>query len=129
MSYRSNIRIITSKKGFDRLKEYVDTYLEEKGRGKDYNLLDNLTIKKENDYEVYFGWDWLKWYEGSYDDVDAIMKGLELLSEHDYSYRFARIGESYDDYEEQSFDSDNDEDEQAIDYPSMERYFDDEIIG
>lgn len=123
MGYRSDVRIITTKKGFDELNNYVKKYLKEKG---DYNLLDNLKFKAENDYAVYFGWNYLKWYEG-YDSVDAIVDGLNHLKENNMSYRFAKLGESYDDYEEESFESDLEE-EQDLDYPSMLREFDDSYV-
>lgn len=125
MGYRSDVRIITTKKGFDELNNYVKKYLKEKG-DYDYNLLDNLKFKAENDYAVYFGWNYLKWYEG-YDSVDAIVDGLNHLKENNMSYRFARLGESYDDYEEESFESDLEE-EQDLDYPSMLREFDDSYV-
>ena len=125
MGYRSDVRIITTKKGFDQLNNYVKKYLKEKGNY-DYNLLDNLKFKAENDYTVYFGWNYLKWYEG-YDSVDAIVDGLNHLKENNMSYRFARLGESYDDYEEESFESDLEE-EQDLDYPSMLREFDDSYV-
>ena len=125
MGYRSDVRIITTKKGFDELNNYVKKYLKEKGNY-DYNLLDNLKFKAENDYAVYFGWNYLKWYEG-YDSVDAIVDGLNHLKENNRSYRFARLGESYDDYEEESFESDLEE-EQDLDYPSMLREFDDSYV-
>lgn len=125
MGYRSDVRIITTKKGFDELNNYVKKYLKEKG-DYDYNLLNNLKFKAENDYAVYFGWNYLKWYEG-YDSVDAIVDGLNHLKENNMSYRFARLGESYDDYEEESFESDLEE-EQDLDYPSMLREFDDSYV-
>ena len=125
MGYRSDVRIITTKKGFDELNNYVKKYLKEKG-DYDYNLLDNLKFKAENDYAVYFGWNYLKWYEG-YDSVDAIVDGLNHLKENNSAYRFARLGESYDDYEEESFESDLEE-EQDLDYPSMLREFDDSYV-
>lgn len=125
MGYRSDVRIITTKKGFDELNNYVKKYLKEKG-DYDYNLLDNLKFKAENDYAVYFGWNYLKWYEG-YDSVDAIVDGLNHLKENNMSYRFARLGENYDDYEEESFESDLEE-EQDLDYPSMLREFDDSYV-
>lgn len=125
MGYRSDVRIITTKKGFDELNNYVKKYLKEKC-DHDYNLLDNLKFKAENDYAVYFGWNYLKWYEG-YDSVDAIVDGLNHLKENNMSYRFARLGESYDDYEEESFESDLEE-EQDLDYPSMLREFDDSYV-
>jgi hypothetical protein len=122
MGYRSDVRIITSKKGFNELNKYVKEYLKNLNH-EDYNLLDDLKFKAENDYSVYFGWNWVKWYQG-YESVDAIESGLQHLKDKDMSFRFARIGESYDDYEEDSYESEN-EDEQDLDYPSMLREFDD----
>ena len=55
------------------------------------------------------------------------MSGLDYLEENNYSYRYARIGENYDDYEEKYFESDEEE-EQDLEYPSMTRYFEDEWI-
>jgi hypothetical protein len=125
MGYRSDVRIITSKKGFNELNKYVKDYLKNLNH-EDYNLLDDLKFKAENDYSVYFGWNWVKWYQG-YESVDAIESGLQHLKDKDMSFRFARIGESYDDYEEDSYESEN-EDEQDLDYPSMLREFDDSYV-
>lgn len=128
MGYRSDVRIMTSKKGFEKLKEYTDKYLKDK----DYkygNLLDECDISEETKYAKYIGWNNIKWYEYSdYTDVDAIMNGLDYLKSEDYSYRYARIAESYDDYEEHSYESEFYEDEQDLEYPSMERYFDDDYV-
>lgn len=126
MSYRSDIRIITSKKGFQELKKFTDNYLKEKNW--EYgNLLDDCIMICENDNSKYFGWNSINWYEFSnnYKDVTAIMKGLEHLKEKDLSYRYARIGESYDDYEQMSNESDK-ESEQDLEYPCMIGKFDDE---
>lgn len=125
MGYRSDVRIMTTKKGFKELNKYVKDYLS-KLNPDEYNLLDNLEFKAENDYAVYFGLNWLKWYDG-YDSVDAIESGLNHLRDKDMSFRFARIGESYDDYEEDSYESENEE-EQDLEYPSMNREFDDSYV-
>ena len=125
MGYRSDVRIITSKKGFNELNKYVKDYLSKLDHD-EYNLLDNLKFKVENDYSVYFGWNWVKWYQ-SYESVDAVESGLQHLKDKDMSFRFARIGESYDDYEEDSYESENEE-EQDLDYPSMIREFDDSYV-
>ena len=45
MGYRSDIRIITSEKGFEELKKFVTKYLKE--HNEDYNLLENCDIKQE----------------------------------------------------------------------------------
>ncbi len=124
MGYRSQVRIITTKKGFEVLKKFNDNYLKEKGQ--QYNLLDECEFKHENNNICYFGWNWVKWYEGSYPSVDAVCEGLSHLEDEDLSFRFARIGESYDDYEEQCYDSETEE--EYLEFPSMIREFDDDYI-
>lgn len=125
MGYRSDIRIVTSKEGYEKLKEFVTNYLKE--HNEDYNLLEECDIRQEGKNQVYFGWNYLKWYEGSYKEVDAIMEGLNYLGENEYLYRYSRIGESYDDYEEQYYDG-NKEKENYLEYPNLIREFDDEYI-
>ena len=128
MGHRSDIRIMTTKKGFNKLKEYTDNYLKDKNFTYG-NLLDDLDLNYETKYAKYFGWNSMKWYEEceGYEDVDAIMNGLRYLKEIDYSYRYARIGEDYSDYDEFYYESSNEE-EQDLEYPCMTRYFDDEYI-
>ena len=125
MGYRSDIRIVTSKEGYEKLKEFVTNYLKE--HNEDYNLLEECDIRQEGKNQVYFGWNYLKWYEGSYKEVDAIMEGLNYLGENEYSYRYSRIGESYDDYEEQYYDG-NKEKENYLEYPNLIRELDDEYV-
>ena len=102
MGYRSDVRIVTSKEGYEKLNEFVQKFLKE--RNIDYNILEECDIKKEGNNQCYFGWNYVKWYEDDYDEIIAIMKGLDYLSENDYSYRYSRIGESYEDYDEQYYD-------------------------
>jgi len=125
MGYRSDIRIITSKDGFERLKEFIKGYL--KDNKEDYNLLEECDIKEEGKEQCYFGWNYVKWYEHDYPEVIAIMEGLNHLGENEYSYRYMRIGESYDDIEEQSYDGEKDENI-YLEYPNMLREFDDNYI-
>lgn len=128
MGYRSDVRIMTTQKGFKELKKFIDNYLKEKNY-KYGNSLDECKIIYEDKYAKYIGWNGIKWYRGeNYEDIDAIEEGLDHLREKDLSYRFARIGESYDDYEEYSYESENFEDEQDLEFPNMERYFDDEYV-
>ena len=54
------------------------------------------------------------------------MKSLWELEDEDISYHYARIGESYDDYDEQSYDSTEGQD--YIPFPSLIRRFDDDEI-
>ena len=109
------------------MKKSIQDYYKENDIPKDYqfDLLNNTNVMEMNKYQVYLGWNNIKWY--GYPDVDAIEDGLSKLKDKDLSYRFARLGENYDDYEEHSHESLN-EKEQDLDYPSMERYFDDDSI-
>ena len=125
MGYRSDVRIMTTKKGYNKLRKYTDEYLKSKNY-KYGNLMDDLDLNEETKYAKYIGWNDIKWYEGD-DDIDSIMNDLDYLEENNYSYRYARIGENYDDYEEKYFESDKEE-EQDLEYPSMTRYFEDEWI-
>lgn len=125
MGYRSDVRIIVSKNGYKELEKFVDKFLKEKNE--DYNLLKETDIFKQSKYTTYLGWNSVKWYEYSYNDVDSIMQGLHYLKEKGMSYRYARIGENYDDYDEHYYESEN-EDEQDLEYPSMLREFEDEYV-
>ena len=121
MGYRSDVRIVTSKKGYKVLDNYVKKYLRDHDKDRTWNLLKSPKIKKETPYTTYIGWDCLKWYEYSdYVDVDAIMTGLDYLKENGYSYRYSRIGEKY-------YESENEEEQDLI-YPSIIREFDDDYI-
>lgn len=125
MGYRSDIRIVTSKDGFEKLKEFVTNYLKE--HNEDYNLLEKCDIKQEGKNQYYFGWNYVKWYEYDYTEVDAIMEGLNHLGENEYSYRYMRIGEDREDYDEQFYDADR-ESEPDLEYPNLIREFDDEYV-
>ena len=49
------------------------------------------------------------------------------MSDKEYSYRYMRIGEEYDDVEEQYCDGEKDKNI-FLEYPSMIREFDDEYV-
>lgn len=123
MGYRSDVRIITTKKGYKELKKVADEYANKYDSS---NLLESPDILEVTKKGCYIGWNWIKWYE-EYEEVDAIVKGLDLLEEKNISYRFARCGESYDDYEEFVYDSEKDNGSD-LDYPPLIREFDDDYI-
>ena len=127
MGYKSDVRIIVSKNGFEKLKEFVKNYLKEKKNDETvYNLLENCNIKQEGKEQYYFGWNRFKWDEG-YTEVDAIINGLSYLRENEYSYRYMKIGEGYDDIENLYYNGKKDE-KVNLEYPCMIREFDDEYV-
>ena len=126
MGYRSDVRIITSKKGYDKLRKHVEKYLKEKND--DSNLLEDADIRFVTSKGVLIGWDNIKWYEWcNWPEIDSILTGLDKLEKEDYSYRFSRIGEGIDDIDERYYDSKN---RNGEDIPSIdiEREFNDEYM-
>lgn len=126
MAYKSDVRIVTSKKGYNELINYIQKYYKKNNIPIEHQfvLINNLKINYENKFQKYFGWNNIRWY--GYPDVEAIEKGLEYLKEKDYSYRFARMGDDSTDYEEHYHESTR-EKEKGLEFPTMERYFDDDL--
>lgn len=113
MGYRSDIRIRTTKEGYEVMKKFVEDYIKEKElKGIGWNLLEYAEITEAED-SITLDWTDLKWYEGisGYEDVDAIMYSLDELSDKDIDYQYIRIGEEVNDIDERweinnnSFDS------------------------
>ena len=106
MGYRSDVRIRLTERDYEKLKRKFE---QEIVPSIGYNLFDTKHLdvckhlenvhcwKVTDDGEdieethdcVFFGWNWLKWYDG-YKEVDFIMN---FLQDCDH-YAFCRIGES-----------------------------------
>ena len=128
MGYRSDVRIVTSKKGYEELKKFSNNYLKKYDKEiAKFNIINNCDVFKQGDNEIYMGWNGVKWDEG-YSEVDAIMAGLEHLDKNDYSFRYARIGEDYCDFESNYINSVKKEKNIKLDYPYLERYFCDDYL-
>lgn len=100
MGYRSEVAISIYKKDFDELCRQIS----EKGvNSNPYYLLTcaDIDIDGERDDPeaiVTMMWSSVKWYDG-YDDVDFIM---HFIRSEDRKYAYKRIGEDYDDCEQES---------------------------
>lgn len=131
MGYRSDVRIVVSKEGYKELKEYVAAHavkFKKPDNDYSYNLIEHADSIKTKDCgdQVMICWNSIKWYEGYYPDVDTVMGGLSWLQDKGFSYTFSRIGEDYDDIEENHWEGELDQD---VDWPWICRYFDDEALG
>lgn len=126
MAYRSDVRIVVSSKGYEELKKYVSDNLPPDL--KQYNLLDNTDLKLLRKDQIMFGWNAVKWYEyANFKEVDSIMDGLDSLKDKNYSYRYVRLGEQFDDIDEKYIDGELDKDI-FLEYPQIERYFNDDLF-
>ncbi len=106
----SRVRIITSLKGFDLLKKYVEEHID---TTKGINLLDDLDCDFPNSKFHYFGWNFLEWGNYNYSSK-IILDGLDYLRENDLSYRWVRLGYEIGDGEEDFFDGSEEDDLEGI---------------
>lgn len=125
MGYRSDVRIVTTKKGFEYLEKKSDEIMARKENDELHSLLNDLDIYEESKNDVvYMGWNGLKWY-CDYPEVKIIEDTLTKFPEQDISFRFARMGEDATDYEENYYSADDNED---LPYPYLNRDFNDDYI-
>ncbi len=99
MGYRSEVRIATTREGYDLMCDRVD-FISEGLDG--YPLMSSERqpdFFDEEDGCVVFGWDDIKWYVGLLCDVSNVVEALGELDEQEIPYEFCRIGEGWDDVE------------------------------
>lgn len=100
MGYRSEVKIATTRAGYDALLEIMD--LKNKSADVEYPLIgsgiDPGYFEEEGGC-VVFGWDSIKWYDGLYRSVDDVILALDEISAKEHPFEFCRIGESWDDIE------------------------------
>lgn len=100
MGYRSQVRIVSTKSGFEKLKAI--TVCPECT----VSLLEELDKYHESDGLVYFGWDYIKWYE-DYSDVRLVLTGIEDLYEQGEVFKLARLGEDFGDFYTEQWDDED----------------------
>lgn len=115
MGYRSDVRIVMKKKDYPKFSKYVEDYIAEKQA--QYNLMEHIDVKEEGAQTIYIGWDYLKWYK-EYPEVQVVHNALNKFRNEGLSFTFARMGDNYDDYEEDYNNND-------LSFPQLMRYFDD----
>lgn len=99
MGYRSDVRIATTREGYERICRRVD----ELSDSLDAHPLIGTKIAPgfvdEDGDSVVFGWDSVKWYDGQYADVTNVSKALSEIEAAGLPVEFCRIGEDWDDIE------------------------------
>lgn len=100
MGYRSNVRIVVSKEGYEFLKKYV---AEESKENECVDLLDFATIKPYEINDVSITWNYIKWHI-CFTEVSIVETGLGYMEKENLSYGFCRIGEDETDIERYSFE-------------------------
>lgn len=94
MGYRSQVYLKTTTEGYIVLKKLNDSIKKEEEKPLQYA---DIQKTPTGFYKISF--DDIKWYEGSFPDVDNFMNGLDKLEEQNIPYSFIRIGEDTADIE------------------------------
>ena len=94
MGYRSQVYLKTTTEGWLVLKKLNDSI-----ENPEHRPLQYAEIKKTPTGFYKISFDDIKWYEGTYAEVDNFMNGLDKLEEQDIPYSFIRIGEDVSDIE------------------------------
>lgn len=112
MGYRSDIQVMTTPEGFEKMQDIIWELAKEKNLENDVVLFPEHGQDPELFFDVYdaqedylcFGFDWVKWYE-NYTDVSLFMDMLSKANEDGTPWQFIRVGEEDNDIEQ--FASDN----------------------
>lgn len=106
MGYRSEVRIATTREGYDAICDCVDRL---SAGQREYQLV-GRNIQPEHFEEfggcVVFGWSFIKWYVGDLADVTNVAKALSEIGALGIPYEFCRVGENRDDIEFENCDDD-----------------------
>ena len=113
MGYRSDVYLKTTKAGYKALEQEI------KKNELGYKLWKDPDKVFYDDIEetITVEWDDVKWYSG-YEDVRTIENAIGAVCDK-YTMHFVRIGESYDDLEDEFYDG---EDEEMFDPIPIHRY-------
>lgn len=96
MGYRSDVKLITTKEGWKRIRQAV-TQTDDGGWS--HWSGNESTVPICNGKYVLTEWCDVKWYERHDDVVDAIMRELKRFDAEHIPYQYLRIGEDWDDNE------------------------------
>ena len=92
MGYRSDVYLKTTTEGWLIIKRFNDSIKDE---GEQPLRSANISRTSEGFYKIEFND--VKWYEGSFKDVDNFIMALDMLRNEDIPFTFIRIGEDLDD--------------------------------
>lgn len=99
MGYRSDIKLITTKEGWEELDKAVsEAEPEQKYRITSLATVSTKKCAANNKEYVLVEWIQIKWYLTS-PQIRAFMQALYTLANKNIMFKFIRVGEDYEDIE------------------------------
>lgn len=118
MGYKTDVRLITTLKGFREIKKFAEQKIAE--NDEDAEILKEPDIEQKYKDIVKLGWNDMRGNE-----VDLLQECMLEFMEKDITYRAMYLGENIDHIEETYYTSPKDN-KKFIPYPSVTREFDEE---
>lgn len=85
MSSRYDVRIITTREGYNKLSQYMeDRFMEEDIYGES-NPMEELDCYEKSKFFIAFGWNYIP-YESEYKNYKILKQGLKLLEKEGHIY-------------------------------------------
>lgn len=94
MGYRSNVKLITTNEGWEKIK---DTVQKANPDNHEYITSDKRIEELRGGYYILWTLSDVKWYEDAFPEVSAFMGTFDDLVDAGIPFQFARIGEDFDD--------------------------------
>lgn len=106
MGYLSDVKLITTKTGWEQIKQAVHKVIDDPEVLPDYCLAseDRAVLVVSGKY-VLAEWNFIKWYEGDDPEVDALMATIATFDGQGIPYDYMRTGEEPDDFDRQYGDA------------------------
>ncbi len=102
MSSMYDVRIITTKEGYDKLSQYMeDRFMEEDIYGEN-NPMEELDCYEESNFFVAFGWNYIP-YESEDMNYKILKHGLKLLEDEGHLYTVSKNVNVAEEIEEYKF--------------------------
>lgn len=96
MGYYSNVKLITTKEGWQRIQQTVKQAAPDCWT---YTANDECTVPVCDGKYVLVEHEDIKWYENQFPEVDAFMRELKRFDAEHIPYQFMRVGEDWSDNE------------------------------
>ena len=119
MGYRSDVRLVTTKDGYEELEKYIKEQLEKGNDEYLYNVLEESDFREETKHFVFVGWDSVKYNQESYELLNT---ALEEIGEKGFGYSLVVNGEEIGDVQDISV---KDKQKNYITMPAIFCNFDD----
>ena len=123
MSTKYDVRIITSKEGFNQMKAFIDKELEGKENKIIFDAFNELSVKMETPNFILIGWNNVK-FEADFLKYKLIKRALEKLEDMNIGYSISKCDNSVE-FDEYRFDAKGNN-EVIMPIPEAHTLFDDE---